>query len=98
LAPAITSCDVYELIKDVIDILSSQAELRKIKILQQSTSLKGKNLMIDPQRVTQILINLISNATKFSQIGGKIRVGAICTKGALKIRVVDYGIGISPES
>jgi signal transduction histidine kinase len=98
LVPAITSCDVHELIKDVIDILSSQAEMRKIKILQQSTSLKGKNLMVDPQRITQILINLISNATKFSKIGGKIRVGAICNRGALQIIVVDNGIGISPES
>ena len=76
LSPAVTSADVHELIKDVVDILSSQAEMRKIKIFQHTSTLKGKPLMIDPQRVQQILINLIQNATKFSNEGGRIRVSA----------------------
>ena len=54
--------------------------------------------MIDPQRMQQILLNLISNATKFSKAGGKIRVGAICHYGVLNLMVVDQGIGISKEN
>jgi signal transduction histidine kinase len=55
---------------------------------------------MDKMRVQQVLLNLISNASKFSRSGDKIDVIAsyeIIDNETLKIsiRVVDYGIGMN---
>jgi PAS domain S-box-containing protein len=51
----------------------------------------------DPSRLEQVLINLLSNASKFSREGGEIRLGAGKKGEYLFIRVQDKGIGISED-
>lgn len=55
----------------------------------------------DPQRVEQILVNLISNAVKFTEPGGSIRVGAArqASNGSssMVFTIEDNGIGIAPD-
>ena len=51
----------------------------------------------DPARLAQILINLISNAYKYTPEGGRIRVRAWQEGGYVYCAVSDTGIGISPE-
>ncbi|MCL2197012.1 MAG: ATP-binding protein [Treponema sp.] len=56
----------------------------------------------DDQRLTQVLVNLLSNAAKFTPEGGNISVGVfLVEKGErscnLRFEVADSGIGISPE-
>ena len=48
----------------------------------------------DPIRIAQILTNLLSNAARYSEPGGSIRVEASCEDDAVAVRVVDSGIGI----
>jgi nitrogen-specific signal transduction histidine kinase/ActR/RegA family two-component response regulator len=55
-------------------------------------------VVVDPGRMQQILNNLLSNAIKFTQPGGRIRLSAVVTGGALEIEVSDTGIGIPQES
>ena len=45
----------------------------------------------------QVLLNLLSNALKFTPEGGRIDVRARLAKGAAEIAVTDTGIGIAPE-
>lgn len=53
---------------------------------------------VDRQALRQILLNLISNAVKFTPPGGRIEIGAQpLDDGAFAIWVTDTGIGIAPE-
>jgi len=51
-------------------------------------------LLGDPVRLAQILTNLLSNAARYTEPGGRIRVEAACEGDAVVLRVVDSGIGI----
>ncbi len=45
----------------------------------------------------QVLLNLLSNALKFTPEGGRIDVAAAVRDGAVEISVTDTGVGIAPE-
>ena len=51
----------------------------------------------DERKVKQVLLNLLSNALKFTPEGGRIDVRARMQNGAAEISVTDTGIGIAPE-
>jgi signal transduction histidine kinase len=51
----------------------------------------------DERKVKQALLNLLSNALKFTPEGGCIDVRAVARDGAVEISVTDTGIGIAPE-
>jgi PAS domain S-box-containing protein len=52
---------------------------------------------IDPDRIEEVITNLLENAVKFSPDGGEISVRASCQGTDAVIAVHDGGIGISPE-
>jgi signal transduction histidine kinase len=54
-------------------------------------------LEIDPVRLTQVISNLLTNAAKYTDPGGEIRLSAVLEAGELIIRVRDNGIGLSQE-
>jgi cell cycle sensor histidine kinase DivJ len=51
----------------------------------------------DPRAFKQILLNLVSNAIKFSERGGTVTVSAVTEGARLALRVTDTGVGISEE-
>ncbi|WP_439814777.1 ATP-binding protein [Zavarzinia sp. CC-PAN008] len=51
----------------------------------------------DPRRVRQILLNLVSNAVKFTPSRGTITISAYALDGTVRIQVRDTGAGIAPE-
>ena len=51
----------------------------------------------DERKVKQVLLNLLSNALKFTPEGGRIDVRAAMNGGVVEISVVDTGVGIAPE-
>ena len=70
--------------------------------LQANPALLGKNLLGDPRRLKQVLLNLLNNAIKFTENGG-IHVNAEIQEETLKqlivkIEVKDSGIGIPEEA
>ncbi len=62
-------------------------------------SLPGESAVIwvDPLRLEQVLVNLLANAAKYTDSGGRIELHANLVGGEVVIRVRDDGIGISPE-
>lgn len=54
-------------------------------------------LRADKDRVEQVLINLLTNAIKYSPTGGKVIVRAEAKNGYLEVSVKDFGIGMLPD-
>lgn len=54
-------------------------------------------VLMDNSLLKHILMNLMSNASKFSSEGGKIEISTYCENGQVSLTVSDNGIGISPE-
>jgi len=57
----------------------------------------GVRVFGDPNRLQQVIYNLISNAIKFTPSGGRVAVEAQQEDGQVMISISDTGIGISPE-
>jgi PAS domain S-box-containing protein len=55
-------------------------------------------LNVDPLRIAQVLSNLLTNAAKYTDPEGDIRVLARCSADSVSIQVIDNGIGIAPEA
>ncbi|OHB75750.1 MAG: hypothetical protein A2Z34_00470 [Planctomycetes bacterium RBG_16_59_8] len=84
--------------KTIIDeILSiSKVQSTKHKLIIDCSSYLEEMLM-DRERMKEVMINLISNAIKYSPDGGEVRVTMNVFENNLRIDVKDQGIGISPE-
>jgi CheY-like chemotaxis protein len=65
-----------------------------------SMEIRDKHLRFnaDPLRMAQVLANLLTNAAKYTDPQGEIRLAAGCEAEEVVIRVADNGIGLSPES
>ena len=55
-------------------------------------------VMADPDSIVQVLSNLLSNARKFSPVGGNIRVGARVVDETMRVHVRDEGLGIPADA
>ncbi len=89
--------DVAELIAGSVRMLQRRAQDGKIK-LAVHTAKTLPHLRGDERRIRQILLNLLSNASKFTPDGGSVRITADADeKHGMRIRVVDTGIGIAKK-
>ncbi len=53
---------------------------------------------VDPEALEKVVVNLVGNALKFTEAGGRIVVfGQECEEGSVRLTVEDTGIGIPPE-
>jgi len=67
-------------------------------LLNESVAAELPPLWGDRRRVRQVLLNLVSNAVKFTPRGGTVTVSAAANSdGGLELSVVDTGIGIDPR-
>jgi signal transduction histidine kinase len=92
----VENIDINKSIKPVIETLKELCKPRKIT-LSFKTEGKIPLLKIDPDRVNELLTNLISNSIKYNKDKGKIFVTASFTDGKLWLEVKDTGIGLSDE-
>lgn len=85
--------NLNELVADEIDSISTLA-LQKHIMLDHNIS-PDLNLAGDIQMVRTVFRNLISNAVKYTNAGGKVNIEALENKSFVEISVSDNGVGIS---
>ncbi|MFC1703897.1 ATP-binding protein [Candidatus Omnitrophota bacterium] len=86
--------NLNELLKDTSDFFKNLAQEKGVE-LHYRLPKEQINLFIDAGRVNQILSNLIDNAIKFTEEGGKVTVEIRALESKVRIGVLDSGIGIS---
>jgi signal transduction histidine kinase len=88
--------DVAEAIDRAVRMIRGQAAESGVLLLDELAEALPA-LHADPRRVRQVLLNILSNAVKFTPVGGQVRVTAGRRGPDLTISVADTGIGIAPE-
>jgi cell cycle sensor histidine kinase DivJ len=86
--------DVAPLVKSCCDIMHHTAEQRGVSLIMEVAA-GIPELPADKRACKQMLLNVISNAIKFTDSGGWVRVSARATDGAVAFVVQDNGIGIA---
>lgn len=93
LRPALRSCDAATLVVDAIAAIEPSAAKRAIRV--ETLGLEEPvPCQTDPQRVRQILINLLSNAVRHSPAEGVVSVALRADRERLRFDVIDRGPGI----
>ncbi|MBI3951308.1 MAG: response regulator, partial [Acidobacteria bacterium] len=88
--------DLTAVIEAAIDTIRPAAEAKAIHI-ETILDLAAGPVMGDPDRLQQVVWNLVSNAVKFTPKGGQVQVYLERVDSQAQIRVSDTGVGISPE-
>jgi len=86
-----------KLIRATVLGLRSRAEQKAIR-LELSLDESIMPLIADPDRLRQIVGNLVANAIKFTPSGGRVEVHLERSGVLARIRVIDSGLGIRPEA
>ena len=92
--PATESVDLYELSKEVIEVLSVSAAKRQVNL-----ELKGESCIIKGIRryLYEIIYNLCDNAIRYNKENGKVVIDVSQKDGNTVLSVTDTGIGIPAE-
>ena len=93
---ALEPVSVSEVLGQAIETAQPLIEARH-HILTVRTPPEGVRVQADPVRLAQVVANLLHNAAKYTDDGGRILVQGELAEGEVVIRVKDSGIGIPPE-
>jgi PAS domain S-box-containing protein len=91
------SVDINQAVSESVSMIQPQANAGKI-IVRMQLAPKLPPVVADERSLRQIMLNLLSNAAKFTEPGGQVVVTtALTEKGEAAIRVRDTGIGMNPD-
>jgi PAS domain S-box-containing protein len=88
--------DITKMVKEVAETMQPSADLKRIKI-KAEMGIDVPELTIDKDRISQVIINLLNNAIKYSPEGSLIHIKARKEKEDVLFEVQDYGRGIPEE-
>jgi GAF domain-containing protein len=92
----LTDFDLPQAIDNALILVRERAGRRGIA-LEHSVDERLGEIRGDERKVKQVLLNLLSNALKFTPEGGRVDVRAGLVDGMAEISVTDTGVGIAPE-
>ncbi|MCM8710263.1 ATP-binding protein [Clostridium sp. SYSU_GA19001] len=95
LKPYMKNCNIISLVEDITMSVADFAESKGINLIFD-TDCEEKMMAVDPDKIERIILNLLSNALKFTDCDGHILVTMLDKGDYIEISIKDDGIGI-PE-
>jgi len=96
--PAPRPTDVPDLVERVTALLRPEAEKKGVRLVpeypDEATDL---SLNLDPDQMTQVILNVVLNAIQASSPNGSVRIRVSTDPGSGTIEIIDQGSGIAPE-
>lgn len=89
------SINLSDAMKRVIELYSGDIHRKELHLINMVTN--EKKLFVDPEMLNSILMNILSNAIKFTPVNGKIGIHAQVTGVMTRITIHDSGVGFHPE-
>ena len=84
-----------EVIEQCVRIMRARAEEKSIDLTVEGDDLP--RIVADPRALKQVILNLMSNAVKFTPEGGKVKLRGFDAADGVVLQVSDSGIGISED-
>jgi PAS domain S-box-containing protein len=92
-----TSVNLQDVTEHTLKLLQEQATAARV-VLRKALPADLPNVVADLRSMRQIMLNLVSNAIKFTDPGGQVVISAqLAPTGELKLRIKDSGIGMSSD-
>lgn len=88
--------DLVILIQDVVNSLSADAEIRQVSVKIDASS-DLPLALVDPLRIREVLVNLLSNALHHTPADGVVSIAAKTANDVYEITVADTGSGIAAD-
>jgi PAS domain S-box-containing protein len=85
-----------ELVRSTVESVQPMLESRDLRVVEAADRHLGV-VIADPERIQQVLWNLVANSIKFTPDGGSVRIAARREGDDVVIEVIDTGAGIRPD-
>lgn len=89
------SMDLQNLVGEVLIEIDAKAKEKNLKIESENTSVPP--VFADPNKVHQVLLNLLGNSLKFTRENGSIKISYTHDDKYVSVSVTDNGVGIAPD-
>ena len=95
--------NLFQVIDEAQDMFATQMQAKEIDFTADTSEVRNRWVLSDKNRLNRVLLNLLSNAYKFTPEKGNVTVtlrqtdGAPDGFGAYELKVKDSGIGMAPE-
>lgn len=86
--------DIVSLIENTVVSIDKYAKEKNIELIFD-TNVEEAIVLVDPEAIDRVIVNLVSNAIKFSPKSSTVLIYLLIDKDSIKIIVKDQGIGIS---
>jgi len=92
---AIHRASLTDKVKEIAASLRPQARARRVE-LEVDVPAEPVFVPMDPDRIGQVLLNLVGNAIKFTPEGGRLGIRVLSGPNEMRVEIWDSGIGIAP--
>jgi signal transduction histidine kinase len=89
--------DISSVLDEAVALTQPLARTNKVALSERPVSKFGIGAVVDPRRLLQVLLNLLSNACKYNRPGGQVKVDVIHGDTEVFLDVVDNGVGMTKE-
>lgn len=95
---AVQKTRVADLFESALGIVGSAADERDVVFVFETAKVSDLSILVDEDRIVQVLVNLMSNAVKYSPDGAQVKVRCELCGDELRFEIEDEGPGVPEDA